>query len=73
MRGLENDMTIAAYTVDQFGAAYNLGRTRIYQEISAGRLRIMKVGARTLISREAADEWRRNLEAHAERDGAVAA
>ncbi|MCZ6859587.1 MAG: helix-turn-helix domain-containing protein [Alphaproteobacteria bacterium] len=40
-----------------------LGRTTIYSEINSGRLKIVKVGRRTLISREALRDWRERIEA----------
>jgi hypothetical protein len=54
---------LQAYDIPSFVSAYKISRAQVYKEISAGRLRIFKVG-RTLISREAADAWRRNLEAN---------
>ena len=53
---------IQAYDVQSFVKAYGISRAQTYIEIKAGRLRIFKVGRRTLISREAADMWRRGLE-----------
>ncbi len=40
-----------------------LGRTTIYSEINSGRLKIVKVGRRTLISREALRAWHERIEA----------
>ncbi len=52
------------YTVTQFCDAHHIGRTHLYELLKQGRApRIMKVGRRTLISREAAAEWRRAMEA----------
>ncbi len=45
------------YDVGQFLRAYPIGRTKFYQEIAAGRIRVMKVGRRTLITKEAAAKW----------------
>ena len=50
-----------ALTVDEFGQAYGPGRTTIYEEIKAGRLKALKFGRRTLIPRESADEWLASL------------
>lgn len=47
-----------AYTVDQFSDAFGVGRSKIYVEIGAGRLRTFKVGGRTLIAGEDAIAWR---------------
>lgn len=52
-----------AYSVDSFCDAYGIGRTLLYRLWSEGKgPRRMKVGERTLISREAAARWRRELE-----------
>ncbi len=47
-----------AYTVDQFSDAFGVGRSKIYVEIGAGRLRTFKVGGRTLIASEDTIAWR---------------
>ncbi len=46
-----------AFTVEAFGAAYDVGRTFTYAEIKAGRLRAVKAGHRTLIPVDAAEAW----------------
>jgi excisionase family DNA binding protein len=46
-----------AMSVRDFGRNYGIGRTKIYEEINAGRLRALKVGNRTLISADAAEDW----------------
>ena len=53
---------IQAYDVQTFAKAYGISRAQIYVEIKSGRLRIFKVGKRTLISRESATAWREALE-----------
>lgn len=50
-----------AFSINGLANAYQIGRTRIYEEISAGRLRVRKVGRRTLILVEDADEWAKSL------------
>ena len=47
-----------AYTIQQFGVAFGIGRSKTYSEISSGRLRTFKVGGRTLIAGEDAIAWR---------------
>jgi excisionase family DNA binding protein len=49
-----------AYTIAEAGKVSNTGRTVLYEEIKAGRLRAVKRGRRTLIL---ADDLRRWLEA----------
>ena len=53
-----------AYDIKSFCEAHSISRSFAYLEIKAGRLKPFKAGRRTLISREAAEEWRRNLEHH---------
>lgn len=48
---------VQAYTVKDFCAAYGVGRSTVYEEIKAGRLRTVKVGARTLIPVDSARAW----------------
>lgn len=45
------------FRVNEFGKSYGLCRTKVYQEIKTGRLKIFKVGKTTLISKEAAEDW----------------
>jgi excisionase family DNA binding protein len=51
-----------AYTVNQTMEVTTLGRSKIYEEIAAGRLRIAKCGRRTLITLEALQEFLKRLE-----------
>ena len=46
-----------AYTVSEFQKATGLGRTRVYEEIKAGRLRLTKVGKRSIITTDDAHAW----------------
>lgn len=46
-----------AFTVDEFCAAYGVGRSLFYQEVKAGHLAIRKVGRRTLVHKTDADAW----------------
>lgn len=57
----DNSNDLGAMTVKQFGARYQLGHTKIYEEISAGRLRAVKCGSRTLILARDAATWERSL------------
>ena len=45
------------YRVHEFIAAYGIGRTIFYREVKEGRLRIIKVGSITLVSKEDAEAW----------------
>ena len=56
-------MNAHANTVDEFCRSHRISRGTFYNELKAGRgPRIMKVGSRTLVSEEAAAEWRRRTE-----------
>jgi excisionase family DNA binding protein len=50
-----------AYTMDEFCRAVTIGRSLAYAEISAGRLRVVRVGRRTLVPVDAAKAWLDNL------------
>jgi hypothetical protein len=44
-------------SIPEFGAWAQIGRTKVYQEISEGRLRIAKVGSRTVVPAPEALRW----------------
>lgn len=46
-----------AHTIPQACEIANLGRTKLYEEIAASRLRIVKFGRRTLIRDEELRRW----------------
>jgi excisionase family DNA binding protein len=50
-----------AMSIDQFCERYGLGRTKTYEELKSKRLRGRKVGKRTIISEDDAEEWLRHL------------
>ena len=52
-----------AMSVGEFCQRYSIGRTTVYEEIKLGRLRGLKVGKRTLISEDDAEDWLRRLPA----------
>jgi len=45
------------FTILEFSEVYGLSKTLIYSEIKKGTLRPFKVGKKTLISKEAAEQW----------------
>lgn len=54
----------AAFSFDEFCSAHGLSRAMLYKMIRASKgPRVMKVGTRSLISAEAAADWRRAMEA----------
>jgi hypothetical protein len=52
-----------AFSISEFCLAYRISRSAVYKQIQARRLRTMKVGSRTLISRRAARDWETLCEA----------
>jgi len=46
-----------ALSIPEFCAAVGIGRSRAYEEIKAGRLRVLKCGRRTLIAQDAVGAW----------------
>ena len=51
------------YSVTEFCREHGISRGLFYQLLKEGRgPRVMKVGRRTLVSREAAEDWRRRME-----------
>lgn len=50
-----------AYQILEFCKVAGVGKTTVYQEMAAGRLKAKKVGARTLITAESGQAWLDNL------------
>jgi excisionase family DNA binding protein len=48
-------------TVAEFCARYSIGKTSLYREAAAGKIRLRKFGAATRIAIEDAEEWAANL------------
>ena len=46
-----------AMSIRTFCKTYDIGRTSAYTEIRAGRLKVRKVGRRTIITADDAEEW----------------
>jgi len=62
--GGTHTVTKACYSVDEFCNAHNICRAMFYKIMKEGTgPRVMRVGSRTLISGEAAADWRRQMEA----------
>jgi hypothetical protein len=53
----------AAFTVAEFCEAHRISRTKLYQlwQVGLGP-KVIRIGAKLIISTEAATEWRRSLE-----------
>ncbi len=57
----------ATYSVAEFCREHGISRGLFYRLLREGRgPRVIKAGRRTLISREAAEEWRRRMETAAQ-------
>lgn len=51
----------AALSVTEFCDALSIGRTMFYQQLKAGRIRVLKVGTRTLVPASEVDAFLRKL------------
>lgn len=49
--------TKLALSVSDFCHSCSIGRTTFYEEVKAGRIRVLKAGKRTLVSTEEAQRW----------------
>jgi hypothetical protein len=50
-----------AYTIDEFCRAVTIGQSLAYAEIAAGRLKVVRVGRRTLVPVDSAKAWLASL------------
>jgi excisionase family DNA binding protein len=50
-----------AMSIAEFAEDYGIGRTKTYEELKSGRLRGRKVGKRTIIGEDDAEDWLRSL------------
>lgn len=64
----------ATSTVPQFCDDHNISCTHFYELLKSGKgPRLMKIGRRTLVTAEAAAEWRKRMEAATSGDNLVLA
>jgi excisionase family DNA binding protein len=49
-----------AYSINEAAAAAGIGRGLLYREIGAGKLGIVKIGKRTLVTQDALSTWLEN-------------
>ena len=56
-------LTKAAYSLPKVSEITSVGRTKLYEEINKGRLRIVKVGSRTLVLADDLGRWLSELSA----------
>jgi hypothetical protein len=57
----QRDARQRAMSIADFCERYGPGRTKAYEELKSGRLRGRKIGKRTIITEDDAEEWLRNL------------
>jgi hypothetical protein len=50
-----------AMSIAEFCESYGPGRTKAYEELKSGRLRGRKIGKRTIITEDDAEDWLRCL------------
>jgi excisionase family DNA binding protein len=50
------------YTIPEVERASKTGRTKLYEEIAAGRLKVTKVGRKTLVTSDQLRDWLRRCE-----------
>jgi hypothetical protein len=62
-RGRHRRASQGAMSIRAFCETYDIGRTKVYAEINAGRLKARKAGTRTIIGDDDAEEWWRSLPA----------
>lgn len=56
-----NATAARAFGIQAFCRQYGVGRTKVYQEIKAGKLKAKKAGKRTLIQEDEAERWANEL------------
>ncbi|MER8845778.1 DNA-binding protein [Mesorhizobium australicum] len=58
---MESTTTRGAMSVAEFQHWASIGRSKLYQEISAGRLQVRKIGRKTVVTMREAEAWLANL------------
>ncbi len=53
--------TKAAMTVDEFCGWASIGRSKFYQEVNEGRIKLRKIGRKSIVTVNDADAWLANL------------
>ena len=51
------------FTISEFLERYGIGRTRFYEEVAEGRLRLRKLGKKSLVTVDDAEAWLESLPA----------
>jgi hypothetical protein len=50
-----------AYSRPEFCNTHGIGQTKFYEEVKEGRLKVRKVGRKTIILRDDAEDWLQQL------------
>jgi hypothetical protein len=50
-----------AYSRPEFCNAHGIGQTKFYEEVKEGRLKVRKVGRKTIVLRDDAEDWLQQL------------
>ena len=58
---MTNPKTPRAYSVAEFCSAYAVGRSIAFELIAAGKLKAHKLGHKTIVLADDAEEWLRSL------------
>lgn len=56
-RGYNSGVEYEARSVQEFCDAFRIGKTRFYNEVKSGDLAIIKIGRKTLITKESEEKW----------------
>ena len=56
-------------SIEEARSVLGIGRAKIYREINAGRLRVLKSGRRTLVRPEDVEAWVQGLSTYQPRPG----
>jgi hypothetical protein len=56
-----NTLERDGYSINEFAETHSISRSQTYVELNSGRLVGSKVGNKTIITRENAAAWRKNL------------
>lgn len=52
-----------ALSVNEFCTSFSIGRSHFYEQVKAGRIKVLKAGKRTLITTAEAQRWLESLTA----------
>jgi excisionase family DNA binding protein len=55
--GIGTGIERQGYSVEEFAFMFGCGRTKVYEMIKAGRIRVVKIGARTIIPKSELDRF----------------